>query len=306
MILFSSPEDWDTLHPTCLTLGNFDGMHIGHQALLDYARNLALQNNLLLTPVTFIPHPTEVLSPGHSPNNLATRQEKLDLFGDLGITRLMEIPFTPRLAMLSAEEFVAQWLLPLKPACIVIGHDFRFGHGRNGTLATLQKIGASNNFSVIRLEAVLADGFPVSSSRIRQELLSGNIPEVSRLLGRYFALQGIVEHGFKRGRTIDFPTANISPGSRLLPPNGVYATLVAHEGQAYPAVTNIGENPTFNGTKITVESYLLDKKLNLYDKIIKVEFLEKLRSEVKFPSAELLKQQIARDIVHARKVFSHS
>lgn len=304
MTVFSSPGQWLPTRPACLTLGNFDGVHRGHQALLATANSIAAENGFSFLPVTFWPHPRDVLDSASAKPKLTSREEKLALLKAAGGDAVLEIPFTKELAGHSPGQFIDRWLLPLNPAHIVIGHDFHFGSQRSGTLKFLTEYGASNGFSVTQIEPAMWDGAPISSTRAREAILSGDLPLATALLGRPYALEGKVEHGFGRGRVLGFPTANLTPPPKLIPPQGVYATRVWHNGQPHCGVTNIGRNPTFNGEKLTVETFLPEASLDLYDQPIKVEFLQKLRGEEKFSNPGELKAQIAADIINAKSVYA--
>lgn len=306
MNVLSSPGQWPQTAPTCLTIGNFDGVHRGHQILLETASRIASENGLHFLPITFWPPPQDILHPENAKPKLTSREEKLSLLSCAGASAILEIPFSAELASLAPGQFVSTWLLPLKPAHIVIGHDFHFGSGRSGAFAKLTGIGAKARFSVTQIEAARHAGAPISSTRIREALLLGDVSLATRLLGRPYSLEGKVEHGFARGRELGFPTANLTIPAKLLPALGVYAARVWHQGKPYLGVTNIGRNPTFNGEKLTIETFLPDASLDLYGQLLKVEFLRKLRDEKKFASPEELKARIAADITDARRIYAES
>lgn len=306
MTVFSSPNQWRQRGSSCLTLGNFDGVHLGHRTLLETASRIASENKLSFLPVTFWPHPREVLTPARVKERLASREEKFALLQATGASAILEIPFSPGLAALSPTSFITQWLLPLRPSHIVIGHDFHFGSGRSGTLEVLTDIGKKSGFSITQISAARFAGAPISSTRVRQAILAGDMPLAASLLGRPYSLEGKVEHGFGRGRGLGFPTANITLPSKLIPPQGVYATRVWLGEKSWAGLTNIGFNPTFDGKKLTVETFLPDANIDLYEQTIKVEFLGKLRDEKKFASPEELKGQIGADIANARRIYAES
>lgn len=308
MAVLSPAEQWSGAQPACITLGNFDGVHLGHQALFKKTAEIAASENLTVLPVTFWPHPRSIIS-RHADNRLlTTRQEKNELISALGIAHILEIPFTAALAQLKAEEFVKRFLLPLKPRHIVIGHDFHFGHEREGSLTLLNQLGKRFNFQVSQVEASTMDGAPISSSRIRSAILTGDMEKAAKLLGRPYSLSGKVVHGFGRGAGLGFPTANMELPDKLLPPHGVYAAHASIAGMkeksACFALTNIGDNPTFNGVQTTIETFLPDERIDLYGRELKVDFLMKIRDEKKFASITELKEQIAADIKNARTIFS--
>lgn len=301
MSIFTSPQSARPYKPCCITVGNFDGVHVGHQYLVHEALALANESRLELMAVTFWPHPDVILRPQNPHAYLTTEAEKLELLKNLGVDAVLEIPFSSALACLSPEEFIKQWLLPLHVKKIVIGHDFSFGRDRSGAPQVLRDLGKKYNFDVFQIRAFEIDGLPVSSSRLRRCIANGDVQTAQKLLGRPYSLSGKVKHGFARGGSLGFPTANLEYFDKLLPAVGVYAGEVRAGGKKYRAVTNIGSNPTFDGKKISVESYLLDARIDLYDQCIQVDFLERIRGEKKFSSPAELARQIALDVEQARR-----
>lgn len=288
---------------SCITIGNFDGVHLGHQALVSLTLREAKASNLEPVLLTFWPHPRDLLiGPGaHKPLTMPALREKL--LRDCGMTTIKELKFTPALAAESAEAFVKKQLLPMSLKRLVIGHDFSLGKGREGTVTRLLELGEKFAFVVIQADAFCVDAAPVSSTRLREDLRHGKVEAAARLLGRNYTLRGLVTHGHGRGTGLGFPTANLGNIETLLPGNGVYATIARANGQAYKAVTNIGYNPTFGNDEISVESFLLEADVDLYGKEMELEFIARLRAERKFASPAALVEQIGKDIARAKAIF---
>lgn len=287
----------------CVTIGNFDGAHLGHQSLIALAKQSALEAGLDFALVTFWPHPRLALKgPGfHTP--LSSREERLRKLKRLGANRIVEMSFTPELSRLSAEEFVTGCLLPLGMKKLVVGYDFRLGHEREGHFEKLAELAKKYGFEVTQAPPFLIDGAPASSTRLRRAIADGNVETAARMLGEYYSLGGIVGRGFGRGESLGFPTANLTRPDALVPGNGVYATFAGLGGKKYRAVTNIGSNPTFGNRERSIESFLLDAAGDFYDMPIRLEFVKRLRGELKFASAGELAAQIARDVEAARAIF---
>lgn len=288
--------------PACITIGNFDGLHRGHQSLLDLAAAIAAREDLTFRIVTFWPHPREILTGKEAHTPLTTRAERLGLLKRTG-AEVHELQFTSQLAGMSAEEFVNSQLLPLGLRWLVIGHDFSLGRRREGNGDLLRSLGEKYNFSMERAPAFEIDGSPVSSTRLRKLIAAGDVTQASHLLGRRYSISGIVTHGQGRGAGLGFPTANLDCMECLVPGDGVYATLAHYNGETHPAITNIGSNPTFEGKARTVESFLLSGGGNLYGKPFSLEFVGRLRGERKFDSPESLVSQIKTDIAEAKAVL---
>lgn len=291
---------------TALTIGNFDGVHLGHQALIRRTVAVARAAGLRALVMTFWPHPRAVLGDGQAPPPLTTRAERRRRIMALGIDDLLELPFTPDLAITSPEEFVRQRLLPLNVRELLIGHDFSLGRGRTGGPEVLRALGERYCFGLEQLEPVRCGGDIVSSSRIRRCVAEGDVATAAALLGCRHVCEGRIEHGLGRGAGLGFPTANLTPPETLLPPPGVYAARAVVEGLPGPrqAVTNIGRNPTFAGAALTVESFLPDTDGDLYGRMLRLEFVERLRDERRFSGPEELTEQIARDVARARRLLS--
>jgi len=294
-----SPEK-DTL----LTIGVFDGVHLGHKYLLSQLTERAKQQNLLSGVVTFRHHPLEILSPQTKLiflTNLATR---INLLKNEGIEIIIALPFTHELARLSADQFVSLLKKHLRMRGMVIGPDFALGRNREGDADTLHTLGQNMNFSVNVIPPVTINSEVVSSTAIRNALADGDIKRVLALAGRPFSLHGRVIRGTGRGMELGFPTANLDIDSeQALPADGVYATWAYINDKLYQSMTNIGKRPTFSGSERTVEVYVPDYYNDLYGYELKIDIIERLRGEVKFNNAEELKKQIAEDVKQGKAIL---
>lgn len=283
---------------TVATIGNFDGVHIGHQAILSSLRREALGRELPPTVVTFEPTPREFFLPSDAPPRLTGFREKYEMLANHGIARLLMLRFDARLASLSAQGFIDRVLVEgLGVEHLLVGDDFRFGCGREGDFAMLQAAGERYGFSVESTPTQMLDGERVSSTRVRQCLRDGQLEAAADLLGRMYRISGRVVHGDKLGRTIGFPTANIKRRQEKLPLSGVFLVRVyGIENQSRYGVANVGTRPTVDGKKNLLEVYLFDFEGDLYGQHIEVEFLEMLREELRFDSLEALTAQIEKDV----------
>ena len=302
--------------PTVLTIGTFDGIHLGHQALLKQLVAAARQRQAQSAIITFHPRPKTVLAP-HLPNNdyLTTSAERTALLARLGLDVLIVTPFTRELSQTTAHDFIKQVTEHINLVEFWAGHDFALGKNREGNLAKLTELGREFGYSVREIEPFLLDGQVVSSTRIRDLLRAGDVRSVARLLGRRPSLSGTVVQGAQRGRKLGFPTTNLSaPPEKLIPANGVYATFAYlseftlksddfNQPQPYPSVTNIGVRPSFEDNTPTIETHLFDFEADLYGQTLTLEFVERLRPEKKFDHIDDLVAQIGRDIAHARTIF---
>ena len=304
MLIADTAAAFASLEGTGVTIGNFDGVHLGHQALVRRTLEVCAENGLDCVVVTFAPHPRTVLAPERPHAPLTTRAERFALLERLGVRRILELPFTRKLAALPPAAFVREYLLPLRPRNLVVGHDFTLGRERSGHPAVLQALGRDLGFAVEQVAAVMAGGAPVSSTRLRGCLAEGDVALARRLLGRPYALAGTVAHGEGRGRGLGFPTANLEGAATLLPANGVYATRALCGGRRFDAVTNIGRKPTFGGDRLTVESFLLDAGGDFYGQDLRLEFAGRLRGERRFADADALSRQIAADVAAARGLLA--
>lgn len=292
--------------PAALTIGNFDGVHLGHQALIRRTRDVARARGERCLVLTFWPHPRAVLGSGQAPPPLTSREERRRRILALGVDEVLELPFTPALAITAPEEFVRQQLMPLDVRDLLIGHDFSLGRGRSGGPDVLHALGEKYSFGVEQLAPVLHLGSIVSSSRIRRCVAEGDVETAAALLGTFHSCEGPIAHGMGRGTGLGFPTANMALPDTLLPPPGVYATLARVDGLpgTRQAVTNIGHNPTFGGAALSVESFLLDAHGDLYGRTLRLGFVARLREERRFDGPEALMRQITQDVACARRLLA--
>ncbi|MBM4461983.1 MAG: bifunctional riboflavin kinase/FAD synthetase [Chloroflexi bacterium] len=289
---------------TVLTIGVFDGVHLGHQQLIDYLKRQALVRDYLPGVVTFRNHPVEVLSPQTRLPRLTSLEERIRLLHNLGIELVVPLSFTPEVAHLPSRDFVALLQKHLKMRGLVIGPDFALGRSREGDVSALHSLGKELGFWVDVIPPKIINGEVVSSTSIRQALAKGDTAKAKRLLGRPHALIGRVGHGAERGRQLGFPTANLEiNSSQALPSDGVYATRAKVAGHSHPSVTNIGVRPTFGEGERTVEVYLIDFEGTFYGQELRLELIEHLRAEKRFPNPEELKAQISRDVQQARSIL---
>jgi phosphoribosyl 1,2-cyclic phosphate phosphodiesterase len=290
-----------------IAIGTFDGIHLGHQRVLRFAMARAKECGAVATAVTFEPPPVKVLRPEAAPPRISTNQQRMDWFGALGMEAAVVLPFTAELAALSPEDFVDQILVrQLQVRAVVVGDNFRFGHGKAGDVKFLREMGMRQGFEVVVHAPVTIHGRTVSSTLIRKLVAEGDVRNAAKFLGRPFALTGEVVSGTGIGRKFTFPTLNLKPEQELLPARGVYITRTVLEGEAssHRSVTNVGVRPTFNGSGLSVETHLLDYAGNFAPKRIEVRFWKKLREERKFSGAEELKEQIGKDIAAANRFFA--
>lgn len=294
--------------PTVLTIGTFDGLHLGHQALIAQLKTAAQKRQAQTAVITFHPRPKTVLAP-HRPVNdyLTTSEERLALFSELALDVLILIPFTMEFAQTPAYDFMKMLTEHINLVEFWCGHDFALGKNREGNFEKLAELGQKLDYTVHAFTPVVADGQIISSTRIRQLLLAGDVRQAARLLGRYPSISGEIVQGARRGRTLGFPTANLAiPPERLLPANGVYATFAGRLGdeRRYPSVTNIGVRPSFEGEERTVESYIFDFDENIYGQLLTLELVEHLRPEKKFNGIDQLIAQMKRDSDQARRILA--
>jgi riboflavin kinase/FMN adenylyltransferase len=270
--------------PASVAVGNFDGVHRGHQALVSAAVARSRESGGPAVVLTFDPHPASVLRPQAAPAALTTLAQKEELVAALGIDRLVVVPFDARLAGLSPDAFAREVLQQaLGARHVVVGESFRFGRGREGDPRRLEALGASLGFAVEVVPPVLEGGRPISSSRVREALARGDVAEARTLLGRDYFVDGEVVQGDGRGRTIGVPTANLASLAQILPANGVYAARCRSQaGGWHAAAVNVGERPTFGGGRVRLEAHLLDFDGDLYGRPLRVAFHERLRGEQRF------------------------
>ena len=288
---------------TLISVGVFDGVHLGHQRLLTHLRDEARNKNLLSCVVTFKSHPEVVLSENKLLwlNDLETR---IELIRGLGIDIVVVLPFNVELASLTAKRFVELLKQHLRMRGLIVGPDFALGKGREGDAEKLKLLGKEMDFSFEVIPVVIIDGLVVSSSTIRQALAAGDMNKVRKLIGRYFSLRGVVVTGDRRGRSLGFPTANLDLGpDQALPADGIYATITHTDDNSLPSVTNIGIRPTFNEKKRLVETYILDFQGDLLGQKIAVDLVDRLRGEKRFNTVDELKAQIVKDVEQSRKIL---
>ena len=312
MSAFYSAADWAARYRasgrgSVIAIGTFDGIHLGHQRLLEFTIAKAKGKGAVATALTFEPPPLKVLRPDVAPPRISTNQQRMDWFGAVGMEATVVLPFTKELAALEPGDFVSQILVRrLDVRAVVVGENFRFGHKHAGDVRLLRQLGMKYGFEVVVHEPVTLKGEVVSSTRIRKLVVEGDVRHAARLLGRAFALTGEVVSGTGRGRKFTFPTLNLKAEQELLPARGVYITrtVLDEEMSSHRSVTNVGIRPTFNGSGLSVETHLLDYSGNFSPKRIEVRFWRKLRDEKKFSGAEELKEQIAKDIAAANAYFA--
>ena len=308
MRIFHGTDNAKIARPTVLTLGVFDGLHLGHQLIMQTVVERAKALNAVPTAITFDPHPRVVLHPESAPPLLQTLDQRLEAFDVLGIEQAIVIPFDRAFAQIDAEEFLRDVVRErLQAREVYLGKGFAFGHRRAGNIELLKAASVLLGFHADEVKEVTLRGRRVSSSRVREFLLAGKVNLARRMLGRPYGVEGQVVHGAERGRILGFPTANLKPHNRVIPRNGVYVTSTFIEGQWRRSVTNIGVRPTFeNNNEPSVETFVLDWDGNLYGNVVRVRFLHRLRDERKFNGLEELKRQIEYDLTRARRYFGRN
>ncbi len=295
-------------HRGCVaTIGNFDGVHLGHQAVLGQLAEKAAELDLPSVVITFEPYPQEFFAKNAVSPRLTRFREKIQALRRYSVDRVLCLPFNSALSETSAQDFIRRILVEgLDVRYLVVGDDFRFGHQRQGDFAMLKEAGAQHGFQVVNRHTFSIDGARVSSTRIREALAHGDLNSAGKLLGRPYRMCGRVAHGDQRGRTIGFPTANIYLHRKASPVQGVFAVEVfGLDAEPLPGVANVGTRPTVDGTRALLEVHLLDFAQDIYGRYVQVDFLHKLRDEQKFASLDDLKRQIAFDAAQARNFFGN-
>jgi riboflavin kinase / FMN adenylyltransferase len=288
--------------PSAVALGVFDGVHLGHRAILGAAVAHARATGAPALACTFEPNPLEILQPDRAPLPITTLDERLELIAACGVDGTIVLTFTRELAGVEPEAFVKDVLVErLAARQVVVGFNHRFGRAARGDAALLRELGARMGFNVDVIAPLTVDSVPVSSTAIRTALGRGDIDAAARMLGRAYTLPGTVVAGAGRGRTLGFPTANIAPGRPVLVAPGVYACTFEVAGQRRRAVVNVGVRPTFGEATLAVEAYLLDFSGDLYGQTVRLTFISRVREERRFPSVEALRAQIADDVETARR-----
>jgi riboflavin kinase/FMN adenylyltransferase len=294
--------------PLALTIGNFDGVHLGHQALLQQLQQAALARGLETAVMVFEPHPREFFSPQQAPTRLTSLREKTEMFRVLGLDRMLVCSFTQEFAQMPAADFIHALHEKLAAKYVLIGDDFRFGSGRAGDFALMQKIGQQHGFEVEAMHSVRDGDVRISSTAVREALAQGRLHAAERYLGRAYSISGHVEHGNKMGRQLGFPTANIQLQHNRPPLTGIFVVRVQIEGGAWlRGAASLGVRPTVaaNGMPV-LEVHLLDFDQEIYGKHLHVEFLHKLRDEAKYPDLDSLTRQIALDVAQAKQWFENN
>jgi riboflavin kinase / FMN adenylyltransferase len=288
-------------------MGVFDGVHLGHKMIIDALLHKAETNRADSLLITFDPHPRIVLQKEESELRLITSlEERIERLREDQVDHLLILPFTTQLAALSSKDFIRDYVFkPLHPSAIIVGHDHQFGRQGEGNFSTLRQLGSEFGFETEQVPALEHKGLPISSSRIRQSLLRGNVDEASEMLGYPYYLFGKVVAGNRLGRSLGFPTANIQPSDphKLIPGLGVYAASASLGNSTYGGMMNIGHRPTLESGDVSIEIHLFDFEGNLYDHDIQVHMHARIRDEMKFPSVEELRQQLLKDEVIARKML---
>jgi riboflavin kinase/FMN adenylyltransferase len=305
MRIIRAPESFPPdARPSVVALGVFDGVHRGHQAILDTAVAHARSGGGTPVACTFDPHPSEVLQPHRAPLPITTLDERLQLIAERGISLTVVVPFTPALAAMEPEAFVSDMLSArLGARAVVVGFNHRFGRGARGDVRLLEEVGARLGLVADVVSPLDVDGVPVSSTAIRNALQRGDVSTAARMLGRPYFIGGEVVEGSRRGRTIGFPTANVLSDRPVLVPAGVYACRLHVDGATHGAVLNAGVRPTFGESVFTLEAHVLDFAGDLYGRRVRLDVIDRLREERKFAGVDALVTQIAEDVRTARQAL---
>lgn len=292
---------------TALTIGVFDGVHLGHQLLIDKVKEKAAANNLESIVVTFLHHPRLILGHQSHITFITSIEERVKLLKNLGVSHVVTLSFTHELARLSAPEYIKLMMQYLKMRELVVGPDFALGRGREGNIHSLRSLGDELGFGIEVVPPLLYQGEVISSTAVRGALARGEINKINKFLGRRFTLNGQVEHGDSRGKTLGYPTANLIPEEeQALPADGVYAAYAIIDKHNYKAVLNIGVRPTFRGEHRLIEVHIMDFSSNIYGQELTVELVDRLRDEMKFPGPEELKAQMSKDVELAKVLLERS
>jgi riboflavin kinase/FMN adenylyltransferase len=307
MKIFHGTENANILRPTVLTLGVFDGLHLGHQEIMKTVVRRARDVRAVATAITFDPHPRAVLFPESAPPLLQTLDQRLANFEVLGIQQAIVIPFTREFATQDAAEFLRSVVHDrLHAREVYLGKGFAFGKDRGGNIDLLRKMSEELGFFADEVPEVCLRGHRISSSKIRKQLAAGHVNLTRRMLGRPYGVEGVIIRGNRRGHTIGFPTANLKPHNRVVPKYGVYATATLVDGNWRRSITNIGVRPTFeHDAEPSIETYIFDFDSDLYGDVLRVRFLHRIRDERKFSGIDELKAQIEKDSARALNYFRH-
>ena len=307
MKIFHGTENANIARPTVLTLGVFDGLHFGHQRIMQTVVDRAKAVDAMATAITFDPHPRAVLHPESAPPLLQTLDQRLANFEVLGIEQAIVVPFTREFAAQPAEDFLNNIIHDrLHAKEVYLGKGFAFGRNRGGNIELLRKMSGKLGFTADEIDEIQLRGMRISSSKIRKLLDEGRVNLARRMLGRPYGVEGVIIRGNRRGHTIGFPTANLKPHNRVIPRYGVYATATLIDGKWRKSITNIGVRPTFESdSEPSIESYIFDFDGDLYGDVLRVRFLYRIRDERKFNGIDALKAQIEKDTRRARNYFRH-
>jgi riboflavin kinase/FMN adenylyltransferase len=309
MAVLRSAAEWSARfraprRPAVVTIGNFDGCHLGHQKILRDVAERARHANALAAVLTFFPHPARVLRPAEAPALLETLDQRLAAMDSCGIDAALVMPFDRALASMSAEDFVRRILVDTMAAqAVLVGGNFRFGHGGAGDVKLLVELGKRWTYAAEVVPPVSENGVAISSTAIRAAIREGRVEDARRMLGRPYALAGEIRTGTGQGRNLVVPTLNLATEQEVLPNNGVYASEAIVAGKTYRAATNVGVRPTFDATRITIESYLFEFDEMLTSGSLEVRFWRRLREERKFSGPAELKEQVLKDIERAKEFF---
>lgn len=308
MLVIQDPfRETDLPHDCVSTVGNFDGIHVGHQQIVERVVRLAREASVPPVVITFDPHPLAIISPDRVPARILTTAQKAEILEGMGVEALLVIPFTPELSRMPAADFAKELFVDaLKIRHLLVGRDFHFGAGRKGDVALLQAMGKDQGFEVTPIDDVTVRGIRVSSSIVRDAIRKGALHVVRITLGRDHFIDGVVETGRRLGRKLGVPTVNLAPDNELFPESGVFVTSSTFDsfGRAFPSVTNIGVRPTlYENYGRTIESHVLDFHANVYGDRVRLTFHRLLRRERQFESALELSAQIQQDIQHAHQFF---
>lgn len=306
MKIYKDISDVGEIRNPVVTIGTFDGVHVGHQMVIgkvvEAARNIGGESVL----ITFEPHPRKVVQPGYNLKLILSMEERVKLFEELNIDHLFIIHFSKEFSQLSSEEFLVKYIFePIKPAKLIIGYDHQFGKDRKGDIHFLRQMAGKHGFGVEQVEIEDMDGVPVSSTRIRDAIKTGDMKLATKLLGFHYSISGKVVLGNQIGRTMGFPTANIHPDEpeKLIPYYGVYATLIEHNGVMYKGMSNIGIRPTLNDHHLTIEVNIFDFAKDVYGENLRLFFLEHTRDEKRFRDLNLLRRRLIIDRERVKKIF---
>ena len=307
MDIIHFPDDARPAHwkQPVLALGNFDGLHRGHRKILDRLQRVAGERRSSSVVMTFDPHPPRVVRPDKAPPLLMTKAQRLEALHRAGVQCVAVVRFTKELSQWDADTFVRKVLVDwLRVSEVWVGANFLFGHDRTGTFSVLRGLGQSYGFRADKIDPVRYKDFVVSSTRIRRLVAEARMDEAAALLGRAYYLDGTIVEGKRRGRELGFPTANLDTQNELLPPNGVYATIMTIDGVVHGGVTNIGMRPTFGETTPTIETHVLDYSGDLYGQTVRLAFVQRLRDERRFEDVDALRAQIDADKRRAERLFT--